>query len=76
MREANPRLERAKWHSYLVDIERKKLLESIEEPNKENESILAIIWQAMDETISHYQQMVIYQIEVSLRIKVIRTKKH
>jgi len=30
----------------------------------------------MDETISHYQQMVIYQIEVSLRIKVIRTKKH
>lgn len=43
VREINPWLERARWHTYLVDIKRKKLLESIEELDEENELVLTII---------------------------------
>jgi hypothetical protein len=43
VREINSWLKRVEWYTYLVDIEREKLLKSIEELDEENELVLAII---------------------------------
>ena len=76
IREVNPWLERAGWHTYLAGIEREKLLESVEEAEEENEPILARVWRAMDEMMRHCQQTVIYRVGVSVRMEAIRTEKH
>ena len=76
IREVNPWLERAGWHTYLAGIEREKLLELVEEAEEENEPILARVWRAMDEMMRHCQQTVIRRVGVSVRMEAIRTEKH
>ncbi len=76
VREINSWLKRARWHTYLIDIKREKLLESIEELDEENELVLAVIWQIINKMISYCQQTITRRVEVNVRMKIIRTKKH
>ena len=78
--EVNPWLERTGWLPYLVGLERPDLLASMEEPNsdpnKNEETIEAAIWKAMDDLARISQASVINRIGVFVRLEAIRTEKH
>jgi hypothetical protein len=60
--EANPWLRRTQWAEYLQDLDHQALLDSIREPEEDNEEPnecrARAIWEAMDGLIRHSQQAV------------------
>ena len=57
--EVNPWLERAQWHAYLVNLNRPDLMACMEEPERDEEPVEAVIWEVMKELIRHSQQTVV-----------------
>lgn len=74
--EINPWLERAGWQSYLVGLDRTRLVQCVSAPDEEEEPVNAAIWQIMDELIQYCQHSVIHRVGVFVRLEAIRTEKH
>ena len=77
--EASPWLKRTGWVEYLQDCDRQDLLQSIREPNAndddEEEPIEGAIWEAMGE-VAAISQTTVEQSGVMLRLEAIRTEMH
>lgn len=77
--EVTPWLKRTGWLKYLDECDRSGLLESIRQPNvnedDEDEPIEAAVWQAMGE-IAAISQTTVENSGVMLRLEAIRTEMH
>ena len=77
--EVTPWLKRTGWLKYLDECDRKELLESIRQPNvnedDEDEPIEGAVWQAMGD-IAAISQTTVENSGVMLRLEAIRTEMH
>ena len=74
--EINLWLRRTQWLEYFKGCDRQELYHFMAKSDAGKESIAALIWEAMSDLIDFCQIVVIKEIEVMMRLKAIRTKKH
>ena len=75
-KEINSWLRRTQWLEYFKSCDRQKLYHFMTKSNASKKSIVVLIWEAMSDLIDFCQIVVIKEIEIMMRLKTIRTKKH